>query len=58
MERKPRAAAKLAQLALPCPGLLCSGPYGARVRPNRKCELRQSLAMLADVDEALSNCPT
>jgi hypothetical protein len=29
MERLPRAAAMLARLALPCPGLICLGPFGA-----------------------------
>ena len=35
-ERVPRAAATLAKLALPCPGLLCYCPFGARTRLFRK----------------------
>ena len=30
----PRAAATLAALALPCPGLICAGPFGAQERAN------------------------
>ena len=38
-----------------CPGLICSGPFGAEMRSFRKSKIPKELVVLAGVEVALSN---